>query len=137
VVTPARDPRNRHCYISAVQQERFGPIDFDRFHEEELPALLHQRGTVFSEADALLVRPLGIRLSDGRGYTYVPEGSTFSVRPGTAAATTVVELPRRLVRFHMGAQDLLRPPLRRPADRLSGPFRPDGALGAAAPCRLQ
>ena len=27
-----------------------------------------------------------------RAYTYVPEGSTFSVQPGTAAATTVVEL---------------------------------------------
>jgi len=75
-----------------VDQERFGPIDFDRFHEEELPALLHQRGAIFSETDAPVVRPLGIQLSDGRAYTYVPEGSTFSVRPGTDAATTVVEL---------------------------------------------
>jgi ectoine hydroxylase-related dioxygenase (phytanoyl-CoA dioxygenase family) len=75
-----------------VDQERFGPIDFEWFHEEELPALLRQRGRVFSEADASVVRPLGVQLSDGRGYTYVPDGSTFSVRPGTAGATTVVEL---------------------------------------------
>jgi ectoine hydroxylase-related dioxygenase (phytanoyl-CoA dioxygenase family) len=75
-----------------VDQERFGPIDFDWFHEEELPALLHQRGAVFSETDAPVVRPLGIRTSDGRAYTYVPQGSTFYVQPGTDAATTVVEL---------------------------------------------
>jgi hypothetical protein len=75
-----------------VDRERFGPIDFDWFHEEELPALLHERGTVFSASDAPVVRPLGIQLSDGRAYTYVPEGTTFSVQPGTAAATTVIEL---------------------------------------------
>jgi ectoine hydroxylase-related dioxygenase (phytanoyl-CoA dioxygenase family) len=91
-VSPARAPGNPRCYISAVDGERFGPIDFDWFHEEELPALLRQRGAVFSEADARVVRPLGIQLDDGRGYTYVPEGSTFSVEPGTAAAATVVEL---------------------------------------------
>jgi ectoine hydroxylase-related dioxygenase (phytanoyl-CoA dioxygenase family) len=75
-----------------VDRERFGPIDFDWFHQEELPALLRQRGAVFSEADARVVRPLGIQLANGRGYTYVPEGSTFALRPGTDAATTVVEL---------------------------------------------
>jgi hypothetical protein len=75
-----------------VDQERFGPIDFDRFHDEELPALLSRRRDVFSGADAPVVRPLGIQLSDGRAYTYVPDGSTFSVQPGAAAATTVVEL---------------------------------------------
>src|SRR5580692_10913058 len=91
-VTPARAPGGPHCYISAVDQERFGPIDFDWFHQEELPALLHQRGAIFSEADALVVRPLGIQLSDGRAYTYVPEGSTFFVQPGADAATAVVEL---------------------------------------------
>jgi ectoine hydroxylase-related dioxygenase (phytanoyl-CoA dioxygenase family) len=77
-----------------VDQERFGPIDFDWFHREELPALLERRGAVFSETDAEVVRPLGFRLSDGRAYTYVPDsdGRTFSVQPGTGAAHTVVEL---------------------------------------------
>jgi hypothetical protein len=75
-----------------VDQERFGPIDFDWFHREELPALLERRGAVFSDTDAGVVRPLGFQLSDGRAYTYVPDGRTFSVQPGTGAAHTVVEL---------------------------------------------
>jgi hypothetical protein len=75
-----------------VDQERFGPIDFDWFHREQLPALLEQRGAIFSDADAVVVRPLGFQLPDGRAYTYVPEGSTFSIQPGTAAAHTIVEL---------------------------------------------
>ena len=84
--------RSRTCYISAVDRERFGPIDFDWFHREELPALLARRGAVFSETDARVVRPLGFQLSDGRAYTLVPDGRTFSVQPGTGAAHTVVEL---------------------------------------------
>ena len=75
-----------------MDQGRFGPIDFDRFHQEELPALLEQRGAIFSDTDAAVVRPLGFSLSDGRAYTYVPAAKTFSVRPGTDAAHTVVEL---------------------------------------------
>src|SRR5271168_850731 len=74
------------------EQERFGPIDFDWFHEEHLPALLRQRGAVFSDSDAEVVRPLAFELTDGRAYTYVPDGKTFSVRPGTASAHTIVEL---------------------------------------------
>ena len=83
---------NRHCYISAVDQERFGPIEFDWFHQEELPALLESRGAIFSDTDARVVRPLGFQLSDGRAYTYVPEGRTFSVQPGAHTAQTLVEL---------------------------------------------
>ena len=88
----AQADRNPDCYISAVDQEPFGPIAFDWFHQEELPALLQRRGAVFSDRDAEVIRPLGFQLSDGRAYTYVPEGKTFSVRPGTGAAHTVVEL---------------------------------------------
>jgi hypothetical protein len=74
------------------QQETFGPIDFDWFHQEHLPALLEQRGDVFSDSDAAVVRPLAFDLSDGRAYTYVPDGKTFTVQPGTAAAHTIIEL---------------------------------------------
>src|ERR1700722_11238619 len=74
------------------QQERFGAIDFDWFHQEHLPALLEQRGDVFSDSDAAVVRALAFQLSDGSSYTYVPEGKTFAVQPGTAAAHTIVEL---------------------------------------------
>jgi hypothetical protein len=75
-----------------VDLDRFGPIDFDRFHQEELPALLKARGAVFSDGDAEVVRPLAFQLSDGRAYTYVPAGTSFSVRPGAETAHTVVEL---------------------------------------------
>ncbi len=69
-----------------MEQDRFGAIDFDRFHREELPALLQRRGDIFSASDAAVVRPLGFKLSDGRAYTYVPEGTSFSVQAGTDAA---------------------------------------------------
>ncbi len=78
--------------MTRLAPERFGPIDFDRFHREELPALLALRGAVFSDSDAAVVRPLAFQLSDGRAYTYVPDGTTFSVQPGTADAHTIVEL---------------------------------------------
>ena len=47
---------------------------------------------VFSDSDAAVVRPLAFQISDGRGYTYVPDGTTFSVQPGTSAAHPIVEL---------------------------------------------
>ncbi len=75
-----------------MDQERFGPIDFDWYHQLELPALIEKRGAIFSDTDAGVVRPLGFQLSDGRAYTYVPEGRTFSVQSGTDAAQTLVEL---------------------------------------------
>lgn len=75
-----------------MKQERFGAIDFEWFHREHLPALLERRGPLFSDSDAAVLRPLAFRLSDGRAYTYVPEGETFSVRPGHDGARTVVAL---------------------------------------------
>src|SRR5580658_3075142 len=78
--------------MSPVDRNRFGPIDFDWFHQEELPALLQERGAVFSDADARVVRPLGVQLDDGRAYTYVPEDATFTVQRGSDAAHTLVEL---------------------------------------------
>jgi ectoine hydroxylase-related dioxygenase (phytanoyl-CoA dioxygenase family) len=75
-----------------VDLDRFGPIDFDCFHREQLPALLRSRGPIFSDEDANVVRPLAFQLSDGRAYTYMPDGASFSVQPGTDAAHTVVEL---------------------------------------------
>jgi len=78
--------------MTRVEGDRFGPIDFDRFHQEHLLALLGQRDAVFSDSDAAVVRPLAFQLSDGRSYTYVPDGRTFAVQPGTATADTIVEL---------------------------------------------
>jgi hypothetical protein len=75
-----------------VDGDRFGPIDFDWFHREELPRLLATRGSVFSDSDAGVVRPLAFRLDDGRAYTYVPAGDSFVVEPDDGHADTVVEL---------------------------------------------
>ena len=85
-------PRNLHCYIPAVDQERFGPIDFDWFHRRNSPRSSSTCCAVFSDADAAVVRPLGFQLSEGRAYTYVPEGTTFAAEPGIDDAHTVVEL---------------------------------------------
>jgi hypothetical protein len=75
-----------------VENGRFGPIDFDQFHRDHLPALLASRGSVFSDGDAAALRPLAFRLPDGRAYTYVPAPSTFSVEVGSQGAHTVVEI---------------------------------------------
>ncbi|MGA8726724.1 MAG: phytanoyl-CoA dioxygenase family protein [Acidimicrobiales bacterium] len=73
--------------------ERFGPVDFDHFHRERLPALLETCGPLFTAADAAVLRPIAFRLKDGRAYTYVPSGRTFSVEPGCDRAETVATLP--------------------------------------------
>jgi len=75
-----------------VDGDRFGPIDFDRFHREELPALLKERGRVFSDADVEVIRPLAVELDDGRAYTYIPCGTTFTVEQGAERADTTVRL---------------------------------------------
>jgi hypothetical protein len=75
-----------------VENGRFGPIDFDRFHRVQLPELLETRGPVLSEKDRGDVRPLAFQLTDGRAYTYVPSERSFTVASGTGSAHTVVEL---------------------------------------------
>jgi ectoine hydroxylase-related dioxygenase (phytanoyl-CoA dioxygenase family) len=70
----------------------FGSIDFDTFHRDELPARLATRDRVFSDADLRHVRPIAFQLPDGRAYTYVPSGHTFSIEPGIDRADTVVAL---------------------------------------------
>jgi Phytanoyl-CoA dioxygenase (PhyH) len=79
--------------VNSVESERFGPLDFDEFHREQLPARLEICGPVFTAADAKVLRPLAFRLEDGRAYTYVPSGRTFAVEEGSDGADTVATLP--------------------------------------------
>lgn len=79
-------------YVEPVESDRFGPIDFDLFHRDELPGLLEQRHRAFSFSDAMAVRPLAFQLPDGRAYTYTPFEYSFTIEAGSAAAHTVVEL---------------------------------------------
>jgi len=75
-----------------VHDDRFGPIDFDRFHRVDLPGRLARCGPVLSGSDAAVLGPLALRLDDGRAYTYVPSGSSFTIEEGDAGADTLVEL---------------------------------------------
>jgi hypothetical protein len=77
--------------------DRFGPIDFDVFHREDLPARLADHPRVFTAADSRTVRPIAFRLEDGRSYTYEPAGSAadgggIDVIAGDSRAHTVVDL---------------------------------------------
>lgn len=72
-------------------RERFAP-----YHREVLPAVLaSDRGAVVAKVTVGLP-PLGLRLPDGRAFTYVPEPRGLAVVPGDSAAKTVVELDEAL-----------------------------------------
>ncbi len=71
--------------------ERFGLIDFDRFHTMELPEKL----AVHTPLDLARLRPIAFRLEDGRAYTYTPSGGGIEISAGDEEASTVVELTHR------------------------------------------
>ncbi|HXQ60918.1 MAG TPA: phytanoyl-CoA dioxygenase family protein [Acidimicrobiales bacterium] len=75
-----------------MANDRFGPIDFDRFHLEDLPARFANRPRVLTASDSRALRPLAFSLPDGRSYTYAPSGDGISIAPGDADAHTVVTL---------------------------------------------
>ncbi len=78
--------------MAATARAYFPPIDFERFHREDLPALLASgRGALAAKA-ARSLAPLAFRLREGGAYTYEPAGEGVTVRPGDAAAATVIEL---------------------------------------------
>ena len=58
-----------------MANDRFGPIDFDRFHQEDFPpASQSVRQDLHGLGRAMRSRPIAFRLEDGRSYTYVPDG---------------------------------------------------------------
>ena len=75
--------------------ERFGPIDFDRFHTVDLPERLAGGQAQLVAAHSGALRPIAFRLDDGRAYTYTPSEAGFDVTSGDDAAATVVELDHR------------------------------------------
>jgi hypothetical protein len=90
--------------LTGVDTDRFGAVDFDDFHRDELPTLLDARRPTFSDSDLAVVQPLAFRLSGGRSYTYLPSGRSFSVEPGIDRAHTVVEMaydPWRAFRWEL------------------------------------
>jgi hypothetical protein len=89
-------------YRLVVANDRFGPIDFDQFHTEDLPVRIAARQKIFTASDAKRVRPIAFRIEDGRSYTLVPNphvagteergGEPITVIPGDEEAHTVVSL---------------------------------------------
>jgi hypothetical protein len=75
--------------------ERFGLIDFDRFHEVDLPERLAAGNGALAAADLEGVKPIAFRLLDGRAYTYTPLSEGIAVMPGDRDARTVVELSQQ------------------------------------------
>ena len=72
--------------------EGFAPLDFHRFHREDLPrALRDGRGESAARAAARL-GSLALRLPDGAAYRYVPGEAGIEVVPGEDGAATVIEL---------------------------------------------
>jgi hypothetical protein len=72
--------------------ERFGPLDFDDFHLVDLPARIRGRSGILTASDQRALRPLAVRLPDGRSYTYAPSDDSITVTPGETDAHTVVAL---------------------------------------------
>jgi hypothetical protein len=68
--------------------ERFGPVDFDRFHRVELA----ERLAACDPVDVSGLRPLCFRLTDGRAYTYVPTRDGIEVAEAEEGASTIVVL---------------------------------------------
>jgi ectoine hydroxylase-related dioxygenase (phytanoyl-CoA dioxygenase family) len=78
--------------MAAIAPVAFPPIDFERFHEEMLPALLSSgRGALAARA-ARSLPPLAFRRHEGGAYTYRPSAGGVEVLAGDAAAATVIEL---------------------------------------------
>src|SRR4051794_29661109 len=68
-----------------------GPIDFEQFHREELPARLRAGNGALAAADAQKIGPLAIRTRAG-SFTYVPNGDTIDVLEGEDGAKTVIAI---------------------------------------------
>src|SRR5262245_44411074 len=68
----------------------FAPIDFRRFHREDLPALLTSHRVAAGRAAAHL-RGLAIRVG-ADAFTYLSRGGTLDVVDGDGAAETTVEI---------------------------------------------
>jgi hypothetical protein len=82
----------------------FGPLDFDRFHREDLPARLAAGNGALAARGASRLGGLAFRLAGGGAYTYVPRENRIDVATGDGAADTVIELEPEI--FHNVVREL-------------------------------
>jgi hypothetical protein len=71
---------------------RFGAIDFEQFHEVELPERLAAGNGAMAAAALQGASPIAFQLADGRSYTYAPSPDGLDITPGSEGARTVVQL---------------------------------------------
>ena len=69
----------------------FGPVDFHRFHEEELPRRIAAGHGALAGGDLRGVAPLAFRVADS-AWTYAPRADTVELVPGEHDAATVAEV---------------------------------------------
>lgn len=70
----------------------FEALDFDGFHQRELPRRLAEGHGLLAAEATRRVGSLAFRLPDGTAYTYVPRPDGIAIRPGDAEADVVIEL---------------------------------------------
>ena len=72
------------------------PLDFHRYHREELPALLRAGRGALAARGARALGSLAFRLPGGDAYTYRPSDAEIEVAAGCDSADTVIELAPEL-----------------------------------------
>lgn len=70
----------------------FAPLDFQRFHREELPERLRDGRSVSAGRAAAKLGSLAFRLRDGPAFRYVPGAGGVEILEGDEGAGTVIEL---------------------------------------------
>lgn len=68
------------------------PLDFDRFHREELPERLAAGNAAVAAPGTPGLRPLAFRTPAGAAFTYLPEAGGVRIVSGDDAAATVLEI---------------------------------------------
>ncbi len=72
------------------------PLDFHRYHRDELPPLLRGGRGALAAKGARRLGSLAFRLPGGDAYTYLPRAEGMDVVAGDAEADTVIELAPEL-----------------------------------------
>jgi ectoine hydroxylase-related dioxygenase (phytanoyl-CoA dioxygenase family) len=78
--------------MTASARVAFPPLDFERYHREELPARLAAGRDAMAAKAARSLPALAFRLRPGGAFTYRASAGGFEVVPGDASAATVIEL---------------------------------------------
>jgi hypothetical protein len=78
--------------MAASARVSFPPLDFERYHREELPALLAAGRETLAARAARGLPALAFRRTEGGAFTYRASASGIEVAAGDASAATVIEL---------------------------------------------